>query len=233
MDSIVARASSGVTSSSMVASPSDLDVEPATLRLHRLQFCAADAPETEFERAPHDRLLDRVRVGGELVADRGANEVGAIGIEAFAHQEIDMAEIDEAEVDRDLLALARPVSAAGGSPPAIVSILLPSAWMVYGWRRQNCKGAAGFGGRFASNLVLSWLPAGPTRCARKSPPPGDGNFRASLSNDVNSPIRTGMPNRAFAHSPIPIDMVRLLPCYKNKRGPVRVSAVWCIVRRGS
>jgi hypothetical protein len=35
------------------------------------------------------------------------------------------------------------------------------------------------------DLVLSWPPAGPTRCARKSSPPlGDGNFRVSPSKDA-------------------------------------------------
>src|SRR5271166_4308160 len=90
--------------------PEDLDVEAAAPRLHRLQLFAADASEAEFEGVPHDRLLDRVRVGGELVADRRADEVGAIGIESFAHQEIDMSEVDEAEVDRDLLAIALSLS---------------------------------------------------------------------------------------------------------------------------
>src|ERR1700730_4683603 len=47
---------------------------------------------------PHDRLLDCIRVIGELVADRGPDEVGTIGVESFVHQQIDMAKIDESDV---------------------------------------------------------------------------------------------------------------------------------------
>jgi hypothetical protein len=36
-------------------------------------------------------------VGGELGADRGADEIGAVGVEALLHQQIDAAEIDVAE----------------------------------------------------------------------------------------------------------------------------------------
>src|SRR4051794_3379989 len=42
----------------------------------------------------------------DLVADGGADEVGAVGAEALLHQKVDMAEIDVAEVDRDLLGVA-------------------------------------------------------------------------------------------------------------------------------
>src|SRR5271165_191144 len=88
----------------------DLDVEPAACRLHRLELLAAKAAQAEFEGATHDRLPDGVGVRGELVADRRSDEVGAIGIETFAHQEIDVAKVDESEVDRDLFAVAGPVS---------------------------------------------------------------------------------------------------------------------------
>src|SRR5438876_11329638 len=59
---------------------------------------------------PHDRLLDGIRVSCKLVADRRPDEVGATGIEALANQQIDMAEVDESDVDCDFLALTRPVS---------------------------------------------------------------------------------------------------------------------------
>jgi hypothetical protein len=57
---------------------------------------------------PHNRFLDFLRMGRKPVADRGANEVGTIGIEAFLHQQIDVAEVDITQVDRDLFsALSR------------------------------------------------------------------------------------------------------------------------------
>src|SRR5271165_2350326 len=120
--------------------PEDLDIEPAALRLHRLQLFAAETSEAEFEGVPHDRLLDRVRVGGELVADRRADEVGAIGIEPFAHQEIDVAEVDESEVDRDLLAVALPLAQSVNLSSHCFP-LPPSTWMVYGWSWQEAQEA--------------------------------------------------------------------------------------------
>ena len=59
----------------------------------------------------------------KLVADRCANEVSTVGIEPVPHHQIDMTEIHEAEVDRDLLALdrLRPdfLNLACHHPPAI------------------------------------------------------------------------------------------------------------------
>jgi hypothetical protein len=51
-------------------------------------------------------LLDGIRVSGELVADRRPDEVGAIGVEALVHQQIDMAKVDESDIDGDFLSLA-------------------------------------------------------------------------------------------------------------------------------
>src|SRR6476659_6271573 len=49
-------------------------------------------------------------MGRKPVADRGPNEVGAVGIEAFLDQQIDVAEVDVTQVDRDLFRLARSVA---------------------------------------------------------------------------------------------------------------------------
>ena len=93
--------------------PDDLDAEPGARRLHRFELVAAIAPQAELQSVADDRLLDRVGMGGELVADRGPDEIGAVGVESFPHQEIDVAEIDKSEVDGDFFTVRRPVS---GSP---------------------------------------------------------------------------------------------------------------------
>ena len=49
-------------------------------------------------------------MGRKLVADRRPNEVGAVGIKAFLHQQIDMAKVIVTQVDRDLFRLARFVA---------------------------------------------------------------------------------------------------------------------------
>ena len=61
---------------------------------------------------PHDRFPDLLAMGRKLVADRRANEVGSVGIKALLHQQIDMAEVDVTEVDRDLFRFAGFVAKA-------------------------------------------------------------------------------------------------------------------------
>src|SRR6185369_3912363 len=77
------------------------------------------------------RLPHCVAVGGELVAHGGADQVGAVGIEAFLHQQVDLAEIDAAQVDGDLL-IGRPGTGDEGLGTGSWhgAILAPSKWMV-------------------------------------------------------------------------------------------------------
>jgi hypothetical protein len=44
-----------------------------------------------------------------LVADRRTDEIRAITVETIAHEQVNAAEIDEAEVDGDLLPVLHPV----------------------------------------------------------------------------------------------------------------------------
>src|ERR1700756_3842668 len=62
--------------------------------------------QTDVELVSSDRLLHRLGLPIELISDRRPNEVGSIGVEPLLHQQIDVAEIDVAEIDRDLLAVA-------------------------------------------------------------------------------------------------------------------------------
>ncbi len=100
---MVLRASSGVTSGAILASPRTLirRVSPA----YRLKLNAAIMPETKVECLPRDRLADHVGVAFELVPDRRSDEIGPVGVKPFLHHKVDVAEIDVAEVDGDLLAI--------------------------------------------------------------------------------------------------------------------------------
>ena len=86
----------------------DLDMKRFTGRADRLKIQAAVLPQTKIELASRNGLLHRIGVTIELSADRRSDEVGAIGIEAFPNEKIDMAEIDETHIDRDLLAVRTP-----------------------------------------------------------------------------------------------------------------------------
>src|SRR3954471_946027 len=62
-------------------------------------------PQTEIQTMPSHRLPQRVFVPVELVADRGSDEVGAVGVECLLNEEVYLTEIDVSEVDGDLLAI--------------------------------------------------------------------------------------------------------------------------------
>ena len=107
---MVAKASEGVTSGAMRGEPEHLDVKLFTGGFDGLQIRARIVPETELQRMPHDRFPDLLAMGRKLVADRRANEVRAVGIKAFLHQQIDVAEVDVTQVDRDLFGFARSIA---------------------------------------------------------------------------------------------------------------------------
>ena len=73
----------------------------------RFQVLAAVMAKAEIEGLARHRLADRVGVPVELVVDGGANEIRPVGVEAVLHHQVDMAEIDIAEIDRDLFAVRR------------------------------------------------------------------------------------------------------------------------------
>jgi hypothetical protein len=56
---------------------------------------------------PLGNVLRGMVVAVELSAYRRPDEVGAIGVKAVLHQQVDLPEIDIAEIDRDLLAIRR------------------------------------------------------------------------------------------------------------------------------
>ena len=63
-------------------------------------------PETEIQGLSGYRLPDLLGMPLELVANGRANQIGAIGVEAFLYKEIDLAKVDVTKVDGDLLATA-------------------------------------------------------------------------------------------------------------------------------
>ena len=101
--------------------------EPFACRLNGFEVLAGEGPQAQFKRQPRSRLLCRIGMGRELVADGGADEIRAIGIEAVAHQKIDRSEIDEAKVDASASRCRVAWRVASGAA------ILPSMWMLGGW----------------------------------------------------------------------------------------------------
>ena len=61
--------------------------------------------QAEHQRPPCDGLPDHLGVDAQLVADRRADQIGAVGVETFLYQQVDLAQIDDAEIDSDLFSV--------------------------------------------------------------------------------------------------------------------------------
>jgi hypothetical protein len=60
-------------------------------RMFELLFC--DVPQSDHQRLAGDRLAYGFGVHRKLIANRGPNEIRAVGVEALDDQEIDLAQI--------------------------------------------------------------------------------------------------------------------------------------------
>ena len=84
-------------------------------------------PSTSVRRA--DRALHFVRVHGELVANRRSNQIGSVRIEALLDEEVDLTEVHDAEVDRQLLGFRDANTAFERWVRHLYTIRAPSVWM--------------------------------------------------------------------------------------------------------
>ena len=87
--------------------PQHANVERLPGGLRGFQIVPAVVAQAQFDALASNGLLGCVRMPLDLVANGGADEVGAIGVEPLLHQEIDVTQVDITEVDRDLLGVAR------------------------------------------------------------------------------------------------------------------------------
>ena len=83
----------------------NLDMKRFTGRTDRLKIQTAVMPQTKIELASRDGLLHRIGVTIELGSDRRTDEVGTIGVETLPDQKIDVPQIDEANVNRELFTI--------------------------------------------------------------------------------------------------------------------------------
>jgi hypothetical protein len=82
-----------------------MDLQHFSGSTRRFEIFAAVVPQTEVQTLADRGLLDHVGVTFELIANCGANEIGAVRVKTLLHHEVDLPEIDVAEIDRDLLAV--------------------------------------------------------------------------------------------------------------------------------
>src|SRR5271170_5426400 len=113
----------------------NLDMERCPGIASRLKVLHRVVRQPELELPARHRLTDCVVLPFELVSNGRADEVSTISVEAVADHEIDASEIDEAEVDRNFLAV-------GSLRSQLVNVChirtpFPSDWMVNRWQADG------------------------------------------------------------------------------------------------
>jgi len=107
-----------------------VDVQHLTGAARGFEILAAEVPQTEIQTFSGRRLFSYIGMTFELIADRRPNEIGTVRVEAFMHHQVDVTEVDEAKIDRDLFAV-------GGLWPEFADIAdhvcLPSIHHLHGW----------------------------------------------------------------------------------------------------
>jgi hypothetical protein len=79
-----------------------IDLEHLSGATRRFEIVAAVASQTEIQALSGRGLFDDLGMAFELVADCGSNEICSVRVKALLNHQIDMAEVDEPEIDRDL-----------------------------------------------------------------------------------------------------------------------------------
>ncbi|MNJ61975.1 hypothetical protein D3C77_577900 [compost metagenome] len=70
--------------------------------MNREQIVDRVVLNTQHQGLPADRLTQGIAMGGKLVTDGGADQIGPIGVEALLNQKINLAQVDITQVERDL-----------------------------------------------------------------------------------------------------------------------------------
>src|SRR5690242_10171315 len=117
----------------------DMDVQLLPGVTRRLQIFAAVLPQTQIQALSISGALDHLRVAFELIPDRRPNEIGAVRIKALPDHEIDLAQVDVTDVDRDLLGIARLRAQIPNVVRVHAAISRPSSWMIDGWQHGAFK----------------------------------------------------------------------------------------------
>jgi hypothetical protein len=87
-----------------------IDLEHLTGATRRFEILPTIVPQAEIQALSGRGLFNDLGMAFELVANCGSNEVGSVGVKALLNHQIDMAEVDEPEVDRDLFTVIGPGS---------------------------------------------------------------------------------------------------------------------------
>ena len=138
----------------------------------RFKIVATVVPQTQIQTLAERRLLDHVGMAFELIADCGSNEIGPIRIEALLDHEVDLPEVNVAEIDRDLLTVCG-LWAELMYNLSHIPFHTPSVWMVYGWQSIAFKRERARSSRLgllgSSHQGGAWMAARVTRHSNPLP----------------------------------------------------------------
>lgn len=76
-----------------------MDVKALSGGQQLFKILARESLQPRHHRAARDAVLQNLAVRENLPTDRGADEFGAVGIDPLLNQQIDVPEIDEAEIE--------------------------------------------------------------------------------------------------------------------------------------
>ena len=110
-----------------------MDLQHFTGATRRFEIFATVVPQAEIQALPDRRLLDHFGVSFELIADCGSDEIGPIRVKAFLHHQVDLPEVDVAEIDCNFLAVTGFWAELVYVRSHVLTIHIPSVWMVCGW----------------------------------------------------------------------------------------------------
>ena len=112
-----------------------IDVQHLAGSLRRFEIRARVIPEAEIQAFTGGRLLDDVGVTLELIADRRPDEIRAVRVEPVLHHQIDVAQVDEAEINSDLFGFRRLrpqyLNVRGHNSRHPLTICMDGIWMAH------------------------------------------------------------------------------------------------------
>lgn len=116
-----------------------LNVQRFTVCADCFESRAREILQSQYECPARDRVFHDVRVDRELVPDGGADEIGTVRVEPLLHQQIDLAQVDEAEVKREFFGLRHALPCLRLNRYHLYTIPIPVIYNPLGWYSASAE----------------------------------------------------------------------------------------------
>jgi hypothetical protein len=84
-----------------------MDVQLLAVCHQLFEFLHRVAVQAHHIALAHDGLADHIGVLREQVANGRAHQIGTVGIKPFLDEEVDLGQVHQADIDRDLVAVRK------------------------------------------------------------------------------------------------------------------------------